>query len=125
MLPDPHNPYPLSTYGTPPQPSPPDDTLAWAGIASSVASWLTCCCMPIPFIGMVFGLGGLLLSVVGVVCGILAYRAAGPVGGRTDLPILAIVIGALRLVLTVGAVVAAIVLIGTVGFAEYFQHAGH
>ena len=125
MPPDPYAPYPPSSYGAPPGAPAPDDTLAWAGIASSVASWLTCCCAPIPFIGMILGLGGLLLSVVGVVCGMLAYRAATRVGGRTDLAIIGIAIGALRLLLTVGLVALAIVVLGAAGMAAYFQQQGH
>jgi hypothetical protein len=131
VSPDPYAqpPLPPSSYGQPPYGTPgappPDDTMAWASIATSVASWLTCCCAPIPFVGMIVSLGGLLLAVAGLVCGILAYQQAKRVSGRTDLPIIGMVIGALRLVLTVGIVVVALVTLGTVGLAAYFQQAGH
>ncbi len=100
-----------------------DDTLAWAGIASSVASWLTCCCTPIPFVGVIFALGGLLLAVVGVVCGFLAYRAAKPIGARTDLAIVGIAIGAARLIITFGVVAIALVVVGAAGIAAFVEGA--
>lgn len=128
MNPDPYAPLPPSTYGAPPGPPQGpahDDTLAWAGVATSVISWLTCCCAPIPFVGFVVSLIGLLLAVVGVVCGALAYRTAKAVGARTDLPIIAMVVGGLKLLLTAGIVVLAVVMLGAAGIAAYFDRAGH
>ena len=98
--------------------------MAWAGIASSSVSWLTCCCAPIPFVGALAGLGGVLFAIVGIVCGVLGYQSAKRVGGRTDLPIIAIVIGSVRIVLTVGFVVLVVVLVGAAGVAAYFEQAG-
>jgi hypothetical protein len=122
------SPYPLSAYGPPPGPPPNDDTLGWVGIAASCASWLACCCTPIPFLGLLANFVGLVLATGGTVCGAIAYRNAKRGGGRTDLALVGLLIGAARLVLTLGAIGVLLVLvavIGVAGVADYVQRAGH
>jgi hypothetical protein len=122
------SPYPLSAYGPPPGPPPSDDTLGWAGVAASVLSWLLCCCTPIPFVGLLANVAALLLSLVGVICGGLAYRQATQRGGRTDLALIALLVGGLRL-LVIGALFAVFVVVvavvGMAGVSEYLQNLGH
>jgi peptidoglycan biosynthesis protein MviN/MurJ (putative lipid II flippase) len=87
------------------------DGLAWASIATGAASWLVCCCAPVPFVGMIMGILGLLSAVASVVCGALAYRSATRDGGRTDLPLIGLALGGGRLVLTFGVIGVAVVLL--------------
>jgi hypothetical protein len=123
-----NNPYgpgpaqlPPSGYGAPPS----DDTMAWVGIACSSVSWLTCCCGPIPFVGLFGAFGGLLFAIVGVGCGWMALQTAQRAQTRTDLAKFAIGIGAARLILTVLTVAAIFVLamlgIGIAGLEAYTQ----
>ncbi|GAB4114840.1 MAG: hypothetical protein OHK0013_49480 [Sandaracinaceae bacterium] len=100
------------------------DGLAWASIATGALSWITCCCAPVPFVGMIAGGLGLVSALASVVCGAIAYRSATRDGGRTDLPLIGLVLGGSRLVLTLGAVGVVIVLIASgvgVGILEMLQ----
>jgi hypothetical protein len=123
--PDPLSPLPPSAFGPPPGPAN-DDTLAWVGVACSSISWLLCCCAPIPFVGFLSNLLGGALALGGLVCGILAYRTAKRVGGRTDLPSIAMVVGGAGVALRLGLVALVLVLIAVIGLAgvtEYVQRA--
>jgi len=125
-----NNPYgpgpgqlPPSGFGGGP---PSDDTMAWVGIACSGLSWLSCCCGPVPFVGMIGAFGGLLLAVGGIIAGWLALQNAQRMQTRTDLAKIAIGLGAARVILTVLAVGAFFVLamlgIGIAGLEAYTQH---
>lgn len=115
-------------YGGPgqgPGGMPPDDTMAWAGIICSSLGWFTCCCWPIPILGFLGMGGGFLLSVAGVVCGYLALQKAKQAQTRTDLAMIGIVLGAVRLglmVLFIIIAVAAVMLGVGVGVLEGITH---
>jgi hypothetical protein len=115
-----------SSYGYgPPGGSPNDDTIAWASIVCSGLGWVSCCCGPIPFLGILAGFGGLALSVAGVICGYLALQKAKQNNGRTDLPMIGIVLGAVRLGLVVVGlvIVVGMVVLGVgVGVLEGITH---
>jgi hypothetical protein len=125
-----NNPYgptpgqlPPSGYGAPPPAS--DDTLAWVGIGFSSVSWLSCCCGPIPVVGMFGALGGLLLAIGGVIAGYMALQNANRMQTRTDLAKIAIGLGAARLIMTVLVLVLVVVLVmlgfGIAGLEAYTQ----
>lgn len=119
-----------SQYGEPPQqgfggPSgggyrpPADDAMGWAAIACSSLAWVSCCCSPIPFVGFIAFGGGLLLAVAGVICGYMALQKAKQQSTRTDLAMIGLVMGAVRLGLTalVFVGVIAMVVLGVGGVA--------
>ena len=89
---------------------PVDDTMGWVAIATGALGWLSCCCTPIPFIGLLFALGGLVFAVVATITGYLALQKAKQQNSRTDLAMIGLVLGAVRLGLTVLGIVAVVVL---------------
>lgn len=118
-------PPPSPGYGGPPGGPPVDDTMGWVAVVCSSLSWLTCCCTPIPLVGIFGAFGGLLFAVVGAVCGYLALQKAKQQSSRTDLAMIGLVLGAVRLGLTVLGIVAVIVLMALglgVGILEGITH---
>ncbi len=115
-----------SGYGGPPYGGPQgDDQMAWIGIVCSSLGWFSCCCSPIPFVGIFAAGGGLLFSIAGTICGYLALQKAKQANGRTDLAMIGLVLGAVRLGLTALAIVAivAMVVLGVgVGVLEGITH---
>ena len=82
-----------------------NDTMAWIGVVMSSISWISCCCTPVPFVGLLFALGGMLFAIAGLVCGVIAYREGKRTGTRTDIALVGAILGGTRLGLTVGSVV--------------------
>jgi hypothetical protein len=116
-----------SGYGPPPSQygPPPDDNMAWAGIGLSSLGWVSCCCGFVPFVGIFGALGGLLFSIGGIVCGYLALQKAKQFNTRTDLAMIGIVLGAVRLGLMLLFIVLGVVLLVAgvgVGFLEQYTH---
>jgi hypothetical protein len=97
--------------------------MAWVSIALSSLGWLSCCCGFVPFIGIVGAGGGFLLSIGGIVCGYLALQKAKQQSTRTDLAMIGIVLGAVRLGLFALVIAVAVVLmiagVGLAGFEQY------
>lgn len=124
---NPQNPYgaPLvpSSYGGPPQGGQPDDTMAWASVALSSLGWMSCCCGPIPILGLIALLGGFAFSVAGVICGYMAWQKAKQQNTRTDIAIVGMVLGGIRLglllLMIIIGVVALLAGVGLAGFEEY------
>lgn len=97
-----------SGYGYGGPGAPPDDTLAWVSVALSGLGWVSCCCGPIPFVGMIGALGGGLLSVAGAVCGYLAWQKAKQQSTRTDIAMVGMVLGITKLALFVVGIIAVV-----------------
>lgn len=121
--------YPPSGYGGPPPGGPPagDDTLSWVAIGCGAGSWLTCCCAPIPFVGTIAWLGGLLLAIAGTIAGYMAWQSGKRAGTRTDLAMTGMVLGATRLGLTIlfiGAILVLVALGMGAGIIEGLVHGG-
>jgi tryptophan-rich sensory protein len=105
-----------------------DETLSWVAIACGGGSWLTCCCAPIPFVGTIAWLGGLLLAIAGAIAGYMAWQNAKRAGGRTDLAMTGMVLGATRLGLTIlfiGAILVMVALGLGAGIVEGILNSGH
>lgn len=100
-----------SGYGGPPMGSQGDDQMAWIGIALSGLSWVACCCSPIPFVGLVAAGGGFLFAIGGMVCGYLALQKAKQANTRTDLAMIGLVLGGVRLGLTALVIVGVIAMV--------------
>ncbi|MFO0685517.1 MAG: hypothetical protein U0234_25885 [Sandaracinus sp.] len=118
---------PLPPSGFGPGGAPPfDETLSWVAIACSSVSWASCCCSWVPFVGWFISIGGTFLALVGVIIGYMQWQKAKAIqGARSDLPMIGLVIGAVRLGLTIGAIglVVVLMVMGVgVGILEGITH---
>lgn len=108
-----------SGYGPPPSaygPPASDDQMAWISIALGSLGWVSCCCGPIPFIGLIGALGGFLLSIGAIVAGYMALQKAKQQNTRTDLAMIGLILGGTRVGLGVlGIVILVVLMIAGVG----------
>ncbi len=95
-------------YGGPGMGTPPDDTLAWVSVVLSGLGWVSCCCGPVPLVGMIGALGGSLFSVAGAICGYLAWQKAKQQSTRTDIAMVGMVLGITKLALFVVGIIVAL-----------------
>lgn len=124
---DPNAPLPPTGF-VPAATSSTDDALAWVSIATGALSWLVCCCAPIPLLGLLSAIAGLILAITSTICGGFALRSASREGRRTDLAIIGLVLGGGRLVVTFGLLGLAVVLVMLgvgAGLLGEFQHLAH